>query len=444
MSTGETTEVIFVGLPGPTHNYGGLSGDNVASGKNRGQISSPQLAAKQAVGLVRQLIALDIPAGILPPQLRPHVPLLNEHFMGTREEVIAQAAAEDVALLEKASSSSAMWVANAATVTPGVDAADGKLHLTTANLFTNLHRRIETRDTHHVLSQIFEHAPDCVVHEPLPDSMPDEGAANHTRLAPQHSDKGLHVFVYGKDGSAGDAKTARQSLAASQAIAKAHALPDDQVVFIKQNPEVINDGVFHNDVIAVGNQNLYFVHERAYANGGDDIAKIEAAYAALHPGKILHMLVVPESRLTVKEAVHTYLFNSQIISKPDGGMAVIAPTEVQELFDGKAAKILQDIVADNSNPINEVRTADLRQSMRNGGGPACLRLRVPMTDGQLAAIREYCGVITGDAMLKKLERLIEAHYPMQLPPQDIKDPALYDACHSFLEALSKLMKIRLV
>lgn len=440
----ETIEVIFVGLPGPTHNYGGLSGDNVASSKNRGQVSSPQQAALQALDLVRLLTSLGIPAGVLPPQLRPHLPLLQQHFVGDADEVITQAAQQQPALLEKACSSSAMWVANAGTATPGLDNSDGALHITTANLHTNLHRRIEAEDTHKTLTQLFAQAPDVVIHPPLAESMPDEGAANHMRLAPRHNAKGLHVLVYGKDGSPDDAKTARQSKAAYEEIVAVHGLPENQFLLVKQNPSVIDDGVFHNDVIAVSNENVLLAHAEAYANGAEDIARIEAAYNALHSDSKLHTLVIRDDQLSVKEAVHTYLFNSQIVTKADGNMAIIAPTEVRDLFGSKAAKLLDSIVADNSNPIDALHYADLRQSMQNGGGPACLRLRVPMTRAQLTALKEHTGAMANDDMLNELARLIEAHYPMQLPPRDVKDPALYQACQSFLMSLAKLLKIRLV
>ncbi len=444
MLADEIREVIFIGMPGPTHNYGGLSGDNVASSTNRGSASSPKLAARQALDLVRLLNLLGVQTGVLPPQMRPHLPLLHQHFVGDTEELIGKAAAENPDLLEKASSSSAMWVANAATTTPACDASNAMLHLTTANLFTNLHRRIEAADTHRVLSQIFANVPDAKVHEPLPETQPDEGDANHMRLCPRHGDKGLHVMVYGADGSANDPKSARQSKTAFEAIQKNHKIPDDQVIFVKQNPDVINQGVFHNDVIAVSNEYVLLVHERAYANGMADIQNIEAAYSALHPEKKLCSIIIRDADLSVEEAVRTYLFNSQIVTKPDGSMAIIAPTELQTLYDGKAAKLMERIRADATNPITEVHYLDLRQSMRNGGGPACLRLRVPMSKAQIEAMKKHVNVLVHDALMEKLERIIEAYYPEQLTPQDIKDSRLYEMCRSMLTALSAVMKIRLV
>ena len=431
------TEVIFIGLPGPTHHYGGLSADNVASSRNRGLVSNPKLAAGQALSLARALGSLGLTAAILPPQLRPHLPLLAECFplLSGADALIATAAKDAPQLLEAAASSSAMWSANAATVSPIVDNSDGKLHITAANLQTNRHRRIEAQDTHALLKAIFVGVPDTLVHPPLPAQQRDEGAANHMRLAPRHSACGLNVFVYGADGSRDDAPSARQDLAASKAIAAQHGITD--ALFIKQNPDIIKNGVFHNDVIAVGNENVLLVHERAYAGEGD-IARIQQAYEKQH-GQPLVMLQVKDDALSVTEAVHTYLFNSQIVSKPNGKMAIIAPQEVRELYEGKALKILENICADTSNPVDEVITLDLRQSMRNGGGPACLRLRVPMSGAQLEALQKTVNILAGESLLGALELIIGKFYPDELTAQQLADPALYYNCKAMREKMLALM-----
>lgn len=444
MSPEMIKEVIFVGLPGPTHNYGGLSRDNVASSLNRGSPSNPRQAALQALSLARLLKSLGVEAAILPPQLRPHLPTLRARFSGDAETLIGQAAKEDPALLEKLSSSSAMWTANAATVTPSPDSADGALHLTVANLHTNLHRRIEAEDTYRVLSAIFAGAPKCAVHKPLAENLRDEGAANHMRLTPAHGTMGLNVFVYGSDGAADDPKTARQSLAASQAVAARHGIPSQAALFIKQNPAVINEGVFHNDVIAVSNENMLLAHEAAYADGRAGIARIEAAYAVLHPGRKLVSIVVSHDDLAVDEAVHTYFFNSQIVTLPDGGMALIAPTETETLYAGKAARLMKSICDDAGNPISELHVCDLRQSMNNGGGPACLRLRVAMDEAQLAAVKKNVNVVADEKLLEDIESIVTAHYPEHLEPEDIADPALYHACRAMLAELGQLMKLSLI
>jgi len=432
-------EIIFVGLPGPTHNYGGLSADNVASSNNRGRTSNPKEAALQVVGLVRLMASRGIATAVLPPQLRPHLPLLHTKFTGSDDNIIREAAEKDPALLEKACSSSAMWTANAATVTPAADSADGKLHLTVANLHTNLHRRIEADDTYRALKAIFAKVPGALVHVPLLPPFRDEGAANHMRLAPRHGAKGLNVFVYGADGSADDAESARQTLAASQAIAKSHGISGP--VFVKQHPDLIRQGVFHNDVIAVANENVLLAHELAYA---DDEAFVDIAedYEALHGDPPVIMRIRAAS-LAVEEAVKTYFFNSQIVTTK-GGMEIIAPMEVKELYGGKATRLMEKICADKNNPITAVHYIDLRQSMRNGGGPACLRLRVPMNELQWAAIKEHTNVAVSETLLAALTQLIEKHYPDKIEGKDLANPALYHRCHVALAEMGRLLKLPLL
>ncbi|MDE3017121.1 MAG: N-succinylarginine dihydrolase [Pseudomonadota bacterium] len=429
-------EVIFVGWPGPTHHYGGLSGDNVAATASRGDISHPAQAARQTLELIRLLQSLGQTVAVLPPQLRPHLPLLREHFAGADDEVIRQAAREKPELLEKAASSSAMWTANAATATPAVDSADGMLHITPANLFTHLHRRIEAADTYRVLAAIFREVPRSIVHPPpaAGEGSPDEGAANHMRLSPRHADKGLHIFVYGENG--------RQSLSASQVIKTEHEIPDAEALFIRQNPEAVRQGVFHNDVIAVSNAHVLIAHERAYARA--DFSRIAQAYTALHPGKELAMITIGEEALSVEEAVRAYVFNSQIVTTPNGMMAMIAPMETKTLYGGKAAAFLERVRAGSDNPIDEVHYVDLRQSMKNGGGPACLRLRVPMTAAQVAAMQHGTRVLADEALLSALEKNIEKYYPEALSPQDLGNPELYHGCKALLAELSAAMGLPLL
>ncbi len=446
MLTDQVIEVIFVGLPGLTHHYGGLSADNKASTHNRGSVSNPKQAALQVLELVWLLKSLGIATAILPPQLRPHLPLLRQHFKGGDEDVIAQAAVSAPQLLEKAYAASSMWVANAATVTPGVDAGDGRLHLTAANLFTNLHRRIEADDTYRVLKAIFRQVPDAVVHEPLSAMMGlrDEGAANHMRLAPTHSDKGLNAFVYGANDKPNDPASARQTLSASQAIAAQHEMSEHNAGFLRQNRDVINAGVFHNDVIAVSNESVLLVHEHAYEQGVRDIESVAVAYEEMNPGQEMSIIVVGEGDLSVDEAVACYFFNSQIVTRPDTSMAIIAPAEVKLLFEGRAADMLERLRIDPANPVNEVHYVDLRQSMRNGGGPACLRLRVPMTIEQMSALSATTGVMADDHIIESIERIIHKFYPEELSADDLSNPEIYHASRNVLQALSEVMGLPLL
>jgi len=434
-----------VGLPGPTHNYGGLSGDNVASSLNRGSISSPKQAAYQALGLVKLLQSLGITAGVLPPQLRPYLPVLRESFSGSDDEVIRIAAREKPELLEKMTSSSAMWTANAATVTAASDSSDGQLHLTVANLHTNLHRRIEAADTYRALAAIFKDLPLADVHASLDATKGyrDEGAANHMRLAPSHDTPGLNVYVYGTDGSPGDPASARQTLSAFDEIRRQHHVANERTLFVKQHPAVIHQGVFHNDVIAVSNANVLLAHESAYISGAEDIERIRAAYHRATDHRLV-TLIIPRGELEIEEVVHTYFFNSQIITRPDGGMTIIAPTETRDLYAGKAARVMEALRRDAGNPIDDIRFADLRQSMNNGGGPACLRLRVVMDDEQIAAMKASVNVLADDALLSGLEEIIASQYPAELEPQMLGNPELYHRCRAILARMSALMKLPLV
>ncbi len=440
----EMTEVILIGLPGPTHHYGGLSGDNVASAKNQGHASSPRLAALQALGLARQLMGMGVSVGVVPPQLRPYLPELKKYFTGDDASVISQAASHKFAFLQAMTSSASMWVANAATVTPSVDSADGILHLTIANLHTNIHRRIEALASYLVFRQIFAKVPRCRVDMPLDGEagFRDEGAANHMRLAPNHSENGLNVFVYGTDGNSRDPKTARQTLSASEEIIKHHRLFDDASVVIKQNPNVIEQGVFHNDVIAVSNENMLLVHAEAFGLGQADIDFIADSYTA-RTGSKLNVRVISSQELSVAEAVNCYFFNSQLITLPNKKMALIAPTEVRDLYEGKAARLMESILADETNPITEIHYADLRQSMQNGGGPACLRLRVPMDNLQFSALKEHSGVIMNDARLTELAAIITATYPESLSAADI-NYELYLTCKEALRQLGASLKLDLL
>lgn len=386
-------EVIFIGLPGPTHHYGGLSPDNVASDTNRGRESNPRQAALQVLELARYLLSLGIPVALLPPHQRPHLPLLQGNGYSIETAPLE--------LLEMASSSSFMWAANAATAIPVCDSSDGNLHIFIANLHSNQHRRIEAQTTYHNFLRIFADIPDSIIHPPLPaaDGFLDEGAANHMRFS-----GGFNVFVYG----------GRQNLAASKEVAAGSHIPPQQVSFVEQNPEVISAGVFHNDVIAVNHENLLLIHEKAYKNGFSEIK---------HPD--LQLIIISDDDLTVDEAVHSYFFNSQIVTTADGKMVVIAPQELKTLYHGKAAKLMEKICNSMDNQMDEVSYLDLRQSMRNGGGPACLRLRVPMTDRQIEALATTTNILATTARLTALEGLIHKYYPQTLRREELRNRELY-------------------
>jgi succinylarginine dihydrolase len=433
-------EFNFDGLVGPSHNYAGLSYGNVASFSNVKSDSNPRLAALQGLAKMRALARRGFAQALLPPQLRPDFRLLRSvGFEGSDADVLARAWRDAPVILASAYSASPMWTANAATVSPSADSADGRVHFTPANLNNKLHRAGEHRQSARSLRAIFANDTHFAVHDALPSTpaFGDEGAANHTRLAASHGAPGVELFVYGRvefDPNAPAPKRypARQTLEASQAVARLHGLDPRRTVFVSQNPDVIDQGVFHNDVIAVGNGNVLFYHEQAFADEAATLASLRAAMDGV--GATLAPVRVATSDVPVADAVTSYLFNSQLLSKADGAMALVVPHECRE--NAAVSRYLDGLIA-SGGPIDELIEFDLRQSMRNGGGPACLRLRVALTDVEAAAMHQ--GVVMTEDLYGRLVPWVEAHYRDRLAPADLADPMLARECASAMEDLSRIL-----
>ena len=431
-------EVNFDGIVGPTHNYAGLSFGNVASTAHGGRVSSPKQAALQGLEKAWALHEMGLKQGVIPPQERPHIPTLRTlGFCGSDSEILNQSARCAPQLLAAVSSASSMWVANACTVSPYTDTEDGKTHITPANLLSMFHRSIEPPTTGRLLRAIFS-VDSFVHHQPLPaaPSFSDEGAANHTRLCADYSQAGVELFVYGDDLSnraAGPRKyPARQTLPASQAIARSHGLNPDKVVFARQNPDAIDHGVFHNDVIAVGNLDLLFHHELAFADTQSVYGQLSMAL-----GSELQVIAVPVDAISLEDAVRSYLFNSQLLAVPgQQGALLVVPVECREV-----PSVYEYLTAlEGESPlIDKVRFFDLRQSMKNGGGPACLRLRVVMSEQQIA--ETVAVVLLTESLYRQLRHWIESHYRDRLTMNDLQDPNLLNECRIALDELTQLLKI---
>jgi succinylarginine dihydrolase len=435
-------EVNFDGLVGPTHNYGGLSYGNVASQSNCQQASNPREAALQGLAKMKALMEMGFAQGILAPQERPDVASLRRlGFAGSDAQVIEQAARQAMPLLAASCSASSMWVANAATVSPSADTADGRVHFTAANLACKYHRSIEHPTTSRVLSAMFADPQHFAHHGALPcvTQFGDEGAANHTRLCREYGEAGVEFFVYGR--SAFDPRLpapqkypARQTLEASQAVARLHGLRDNAVVFGQQNPAVIDQGVFHNDVIAVGNGEVLFYHEDAFLQTDALLAELQEKLG--RTGASLKAICVPRAEVSVEDAVRSYLFNSQLLSRADGSMLLIVPEECRA--NQRVWNYLQGLLA-SAAPINEVKVFDLKQSMQNGGGPACLRLRVALNENELAAVNP--GVIMSAPLHATLTQWVERHYRDRMGEEDLADPQLLIECRAALDELTQILKL---
>lgn len=416
-------EVNFDGLIGPTHNYCGLSPGNLASHVNADAVSHPRAAALQGLEKMRTVLALGGVQGFLPPPPRPAVSALRAFgFVGGDTDVLTAVADEDPILLRAACSASSMWTANAATVIAGPDSRDGRTHLVCANLASMLHRSLEAADTLAVLRTVFADAAHFAVHPPLPQGVHfgDEGAANHMRLAGDTDGAGVNVFVHGAQ--RGGPFPERQALRASQAVARMAGVSEP--VFALQSAAAIAAGAFHNDVVAVSNGPVLMAHRDAF----DDPAALIAALEARVPG----FQYLEVSGFGLDKAVSSYLFNAQIVSRPDGGMTLIAPAEARA--DAEVWGEVERIVAGNG-PIDQVEVVDLRESMRNGGGPACLRLRVPLSPAALIAVdRRF---LLTERRIDELAVLIEQAWPAAIAPADLSDPGLWAQARAAHTALAE-------
>lgn len=439
-----TFEINFDGLVGPTHNYSGLSYGNVASMQHGEIPSNPKKAALQGLAKMRLLMSLGIKQGILPPQERPFLPVLHSlGFMGSESEILEKAWKIDPKILMACSSAACMWTANAATVSPSADSNDERVHFTPANLITKFHRSFEGTTTGLILFRIFNHPAYFAHHHPLPyhPDFADEGAANHTRFCKNFDQAGIQLFVFGKSLKAPNPILpkkfpARQTDEASFALARLHRISPSRLIFAQQNPEAIDAGVFHNDVISVGHQHVFLYHERAFVETEKVIQQLQNLMT-VHCQIPLIPLEVKADEVTLEEAVKTYLFNSQIVTLLDQTMALIAPQECQT--SPSVHHFLQKLLEDKSQPIRQVIYQDIRESMQNGGGPACLRLRVALKKKEFDAIHPH--VILTEQLYQKLVHWVEKHYRDQLLPLDLADPQLLKEGRQALDALTNILQL---
>lgn len=425
------------GLVGPTHSYVGLSPGNLASQKNAGEVSNPRGAALEGLGKMRKLADWGVPQFALPPHERPDISLLKSlGFSGSDGFVLEHAWKAAPALASAACSASPMWAANAATVTPSADAADGRVHFTPANLLTNLHRSLEGPQTTRSLRRLFPDEARFAVHDPLPAQphFADEGAANHVRLCAEHGAPGVNLFVWGREAwEHWDGRyPARQTREAFEAVARRHGAA--RAIFPRQGKAAINGGAFHNDVVCVGTRQCLFFHERAF----EDRIGMEAAVRAAAEGLFEPAFVeISEADLPMADLVASYLFNSQLLVIPgEDRLVLLAPAETR---DNPRAHAVAQSLATSNGPIGRVDYVDVRQSMRNGGGPACLRLRVVLTEDELAATNPAQRF---DAALHaRLTDWVERCYRDRLAPADLADPALLTEVREALDELTGILDL---
>jgi len=424
-------ELNLESLVGPTHHYAGLSPGNIASTMHAKTSSNPAEAALQSINKIRLLHNLGVKQAIIPPHMRPNLTLLNT--LGLSK---IRGQESHLRLLSAAFSASSMWVANAATVTPSTDTQDNRVHITAANLVTHLHRHQEADFSHYLFQRIFPNKKYFIHHPPLPKTpdFNDEGAANHNRLASKHAKPGIHLFVYNREAKRITPThfPARQTREASEAIARNHLIKPEHLFFAAQTPTAIDAGVFHNDVIAVTNESVFLLHQDSFLNQKKLLTQLQQK---VHFS--LQIIEITREMLSLEEAVKSYLFNSQLVTLPhSSNMALIAPKECQNI--PRVRAVIEHLLAEN-NPISEVHYVNLTQSMHNGGGPACLRLRMPLNENELNSM--HSGIRVNHNLLDTLEAWVIQHYRTTLSLDDLLDPRLTDESFNALSELEKILDL---
>ncbi len=425
-------EINIDGIVGPTHHFGGLGVGNIASMEHQEQRSHPRQAALEGLQKAWLVASMGVPQYVFLPPVRPSLDWLTQlGFHGALEQQLAETRASTSRVLSAAFSSAFMWMANAATVTASCDSTDGQLHCTPANLISSWHRASEARERAPQLESLLAKIASKQIHLPLPSIMPlrDEGAANHMRLCDASGRDGFNLFVYGVDedvlaGTQPSRFVARHTKAASQAIARRHRLHADRTFFIQQHPRAIDAGAFHNDVVATSCDHMLLHHEFAFVNAASELKRLESAFESTCEMPLLR-IQVNETELPLADAVRSYFFNSQIV-KPTGAgsraltarYVLICPHHCQEVQ--AAAKLIERLLSDDDVPIDDVRFVQLSESMANGGGPACLRLRMMLDESEMSLLSSQMRLT--EPLFERLSAAVEKFYPAVLCADDFCNP----------------------
>ena len=433
-------EFNFDGLVGPTHHYGGLAEGNRASVGHRFQDSHPRIAALQGLKKMRALAGMGVGQAILPPLSRPRLDLLRRAgFTGTDQQMIDAALLHSPSLLSAAFSASGMWTANAAMFAPSCDSRDGCVHITPANLVSNLHRSLEADETADLLKKIFPNFELFKHHPPLPKTVAfsDEGAANHIRFFGLEGGRGMHLFVYGREYFGVSPVTRypqRQTLEACQAVARLHQLPEETVVFARQSPVAIDAGVFHNDVISTGHGALFLYHAEAFADGPSVVDRLKKIFEETQHRSLCAIEI---NEFSLADSVQSYFFNSQIVTRSDGRTVMVAPAESEE--NPKVRSVIAGLMKGADAVIGDVVFLDLRESMQNGGGPACLRTRVVLNEEEQRAVPPR--VFFSEPLFDELTSWVERYYRESLSLSDFRDPALLVEIQTALDNLTQILEL---
>jgi succinylarginine dihydrolase len=224
---------------------------------------------------------------------------------------------------------------------------------------------------------------------------------------------------------------ARQRREASEALARRHLLNSDRVIFAQQHPRGIDAGAFHTDVLGVSCDAFLMMHEIAFLDGPAITQRLRALL-----GHAFCVEVATEDEFPLPDAVASYAFNSALVTLDNGQIMILAPEESRE---NPRARAFLARVLESNNPVKRVEYFNLRQSMNNGGGPACLRLRVQLAEKEVAALgaRMLFSAVLDDELVAWVKR----HYRDRLLPSDLRDPKLARESFAALDELTTILQL---
>ena len=423
--TSPAYEVYFETLPGMTHCY-------------EDEIANPKEAALQLLNKMKFLDSLGIKQVVLPPQEHPYMPLLKRiGFEGTTKDKLTSLKKAAPWLIPQICMSSNH---RNATVCPSIDSANSHLHFTPANQASSFMRSQDTEPTNRLLKALFKNPVFFEIHPPLPavEFFYDEGAKNHFRFCKNYGSPGVQLFTFGKSYQPSltplpfpEKIAARQSKEASEAITRLHRTYPGHNVFAFQNPNAIDLGTSHSDLLAISNQNLLLIHSRALWKQSDIIKQLKKLVADVS-GTELTVIEITEKQLALKAALESHFFNSQIITLSDNSMTLISSNTCKEFESG----FLKEILEDNDNPIGSIHFVDLSEINKKGGGPASTCLQVVMNASELSEISE--SVFFRESLYHQLVDHVNKSYPTSLSITDLSDPNLY---LKFMDSLNEICHI---
>jgi succinylarginine dihydrolase len=184
--------------------------------------------------------------------------------------------------------------------------------------------------------------------------------------------------------------------------------------------------------VSLANEEVFIFHQEAFA----DRVELERVLHHLKEHvKGFHPIEILSEDISLDDLVSSYLLNSQLITVDNNEMMMLLPEEVQN--HPNCMRWLDEI--QSSSPIKYLEFVDIRQSMMNGGGPACLRFKAVVNNDEFDRLNER--FLLSPTKLMDLRTLVSKHYRDKLHPEDLLDIKFMQESYTFLDELTQLLDL---